>query len=759
MNLRKAGVSTVTSGLIIVLVATGVGGRAAAAPIETTATGANITRITTNVLEHSQFAHHPFDDAFAKLLLDRYADALDGARSLLFQTDMDEFAVAYGRTLASATRETGSTAAARAIFARYIERLQQRASYVADTLRTARFDFTGQDAYPLNRERARRPRDLREAEGLWRQELRAEYLGEKLADVQPAQIVDTLSRRYAQRLRTMRALGTDEVLEIYLDTLAHVYDPHSDYLGHEELETFAISMNLSLVGIGATLENADGYCEIRDLVPGGPAAKSGLLKRGDRIIAVAQDGKEPVDVVDMPLSRTVELIRGPKGSSVTLKLLSAGAPNGLPPRTATIVRGAVRLQDQAAKARLVDWPADQGRTLRLGVIDLPSFYADTDERDGGARRSATADVAVLLNKLKAEHVDGVVLDLRRNGGGSLEEAISLTGLFIRTGPVVQTRDPAGHVEVEGDTDPAIAYDGPLVLLTSKSSASASEILAGALQDYGRALVVGDSSTFGKGTVQSILPLAQVMDQVGLAHSYDPGAIKVTIRKFYRPSGASTQMRGVSSDVILPSASDLGERGESGMENPLPWDIVGSASYDHLGRVRPYVAKLRESSARRIGSDEDWRFLEADIARDQRRLDAKSLSLNEAERRRNLASDKAHRDELERAERAERAAEPAEYEITLENAASPGLPSPIAPMKGKDAASSRSPTQGHDDRESRDDSRTFADRLVLDEALRITADYARLLRTGADATRLDTSRAPPGASRAAYERPDESRQED
>jgi carboxyl-terminal processing protease len=348
---------------------------------------------------------------------------------------------------------------------------------------------------------------LREAQALWRQQIRAEYLQEKLADKRPEQIVSTLTRRKTQQLATMKDLHSDEVLEIYLNSLAHEFDPHSDYLGHEEMESLNIAMNLSLFGIGASLETEDGYCKIHELTPGGPALRSGLLKPGDRILAVAQSSGEPVDITNMSLTRTVELIRGPKGSTVNLAILPVGAPEGAPTKIVSLVRDEINLEDQRAKARILDLPTGQGGTVRLGVIDLPSFYADMGGRSGA--RSATADVATLLTKLKVEHVRGVVLDLRTNGGGSLEEAINLTGLFIRQGPVVQTRGFAGDIEVGSDKDPAVRYDGPLVLLTSRFSASASEILVGALQDYGRALVVGDSSTFGKGTVQSILPLALV----------------------------------------------------------------------------------------------------------------------------------------------------------------------------------------------------------------------------------------------------------
>ena len=564
------------------------------------------------------------------------------------------------------------------------------------------------------------------ARELWRQQLRAEYLQAKLGDKRPDQVVKALSVRHEQQLRTMKALGADEVLEVYLDALTHVYDPHSDYLGHGQMESLSIAMNLSLVGIGATLESADGYCKIRDLVAGGPAARSGLLKPGDRIVAVAQAGKEPVDVINMPLSRTVELIRGPKGSTVTLTVVPAGSGDGSPPKMASFVRDEIKLEDQEAKARILDLPTGRNATMRLGVIDLPSFYADMGEHARGGARSATADVARLLTKLKAEHVRGVVLNLRRNGGGSLREAITLTGLFIRKGPVVQTRDQAGHIDVDDDPDPSVLYDGPLVVLTNRFTASASEILAGALQDYGRALIVGDSSTFGKGTVQNILPLARVMDEAHLAHAYDPGALEITTNKFYRPSGASTQLRGVASDIVLPSTSDVMDISEAALKDPLPWDTIPSTPHETQDRVQPYVTALRSKSGARVAADKDFAYLAGDIARVKKQVATRSVSLNEAERRQELAGLKARRQEHERDGQRAHTDRPIAYEITLKNASTQGLPPPaLESHADKDRGSSMAVSSETDELEKPSSGRS-PDDIVLDESVRILADYVDLL---------------------------------
>jgi carboxyl-terminal processing protease len=685
---------------------------------EREATKANITRLTTALLAGSQFAHHPLDDQLAAKLVDRYLDALDGTRSLFLQSDVDEFAT-YRATLAQATRETGDTRVARTIFSRYLERLGQQVAYTSELLKTGTFDFTGQELYTFDRKKAPRPRDLTSAQALWREELRAEYLQEKLSDKKPkpAEITALLTRRHARQLKTMKNLGDDEVLELYLDALTHVYDPHSDYLGHEEMESFSIAMNLSLFGIGASLTSEDGSCTIRELLPGSPAAQSGLLKPGDRIAAVAQGSGEPIDVTDMPLTQIVNLIRGPKGTPVTLTILPPVGAAGAS-KTVRIVRAEIKLEDQQAKARIVDLPQAGGAPVRLGVIDLPSFYSDSS-RDG--RGGTTADVAKLLTKLKAEQVKGVVLDLRRNGGGSLEEAIRLTGLFIKAGPVVQTRDFKNAIEVATDPDPTVLYDGPLIVLTSRFSASASEIAAGALQDYGRAVIVGDTATFGKGTVQTITPLAPLMDRAGLRHSFDPGALKVTISKFYRPSGASTELRGVASDIVLPSASEVAGVSESTLTDPLPWDTVPPAKFDRENRVGPFLPTLRDQSARRLAADRTFTTLREEIAQLKKRIADGTVSLNEPDRRREMATTKAREDAIEHAAQAV-AGTRVTYPITVKNAGVAGLPAPlkITPKPVASADGGTPPADPHEADKSRDDD------VVSNESLLILRDYVQLL---------------------------------
>lgn len=687
-------------------------------------TEAAVAALTARILERSQFTHQRFDDALAGRFLDRYLDTLDGGRMIFLRSDEEEFA-RFRPGLAQAILRKGDTRPARVIFQRYLERLDQRAGCIAGFLKTEKFDFTAHESYHYDRKNEPRPRDLTAAKELWRQQLRFEYLQEKLAGRKEDEISQTLSRRYNRLAQTMHRCSEQTVLELYLDALAHVYDPHSDYMGREELQSFHIGMNLSLVGVGATLQAEDGYCKIRELVAGGPAARSGKLKNGDRIVGVAQgESTDFTDLVDMPLPQAVDLIRGAKGTTVTLSIIPAGAADSAARKTVAIVRDEIRLEDQRARARIVDLAAEGGGTRRVGVIDLPGFYAGDEE--GG--RSATADVARLVRRLKRGKVTGLILDLRRNGGGSLEEAINLTGLFIPSGPVVQTCTPDGRVQVGADRDGSELYGGPLVVLTSRFSASASEIVAGALQDYGRAVIVGDASTFGKGTVQTIVPLTRVMRQEGMAPEGDPGALKVTISKFYRPSGKSTQLEGVKSDIVLPSLTDSLDVGEAELENALPWDAIAGLDVAGTDRVGPYLAMLRARSAERIAHNAGFAAMEKEREQIRRNRAVKAVSLNEAERRHEKAEAEAslgacRKERLSRAE-----AEPPIYEITLDHDDEHG---PGELKRRSATAVQAAPSVPFPEAGANDDSR-FADDLVLTEAEHILADYGELLSRGAAA---------------------------
>ena len=441
----------------------------------------------------------------------------------------------------------------------------------------------------------------------------------------------------------MKQLKRDDVLEVYLNSLAHVYDPHSDYMGHQQMETFSMHMNLKLFGIGAVLRSEDGYTKIQELVPGGPAARSGLLKPGDRIIAVAQGSKEPVDIVNMPISHAVEMIRGPKGSTVTLTILPAGAAEGAAPKKVVLVRDEIKLEEQESKARILDWPAEKGKTLRLAVIDLPSFYADLGGRDGSGGRSATTDVNRLLTKLKAERVEGIALDLRRNGGGSLEEAIKLTGLFIRSGPVVQTRGPEGDIELGNDTDPTRSVRRPPrgvdQSLQRLGLGDPGRRRAG-LRPRRRRRRSGDLREGHRADPHAPRPpdgpeRPHLQLRSRRAQDHHPQVLPA--RPARRPSCA-----GVASDIVLPSPTDTSDVSEASLTNPLAWDSVPAARYQPVNLVQPYLAALKEASARRVAADKEFEFLREQIALIKKGVAEKSVSLNEAERRKELAEAKAQR---------------------------------------------------------------------------------------------------------------------
>ena len=687
-------------------------------PLSAKETDAAVTALTSKILESSQFAHQELDHKLAGKFLDRYLDTLDSGHQVFLQSDIDEFS-RYRATLAEATRTKGDSSLAHLIFKRYLKRLDERVAFISGLLANEKFDFASEDSFAYDRKNAPYPADMDAAKALWRQQLRYEYLQEKLAGKNEADIVKTLSRRPSRIAETMRKLDDKAVLEMYLEALAQVYDPHSDYMGAEQLKSFEIGMNLSLTGIGATLQSSDGYCKIMELVAGGPAARSGLVKNGDRIVGVSQkQGGEFTDLVDMPLSQAVELIRGKKGTTVYLSIIPADAADDSVRKTIAIVRDEIKLEDQQAKAQVIDLPVGD-KTQRIGVIELPGFYAG--EGNGkGAPTSATADVARLITKLKQENITGMILDLRRNGGGSLQEAIDLTGLFIPTGPVVQTRNLEGRLEVGRDKDSKVAYDGPLVVLTSRLSASASEIVAGALQDYGRAVVVGDTSTFGKGTVQTIIPLDRVMQGEGITPGSDPGALKVTISKFYRPSGKSTQLEGVKSDIVIPSLTDLPEIGESDLENPLPWDTIAAVKFTESNLVGPSLETLRKRSEQRVSKALDFAELKADMERFKKLRADKTVSLNEATRQKEKAELKERNEVAKKARLARNTSPPVAYEVTLKNVSKPGLVDLVKP---------KTPVMDPDadvDSELGANAAPMQD-VVMKEAQNILIDYAALLK--------------------------------
>ncbi len=669
---------------------------------------------TANLLQNMHYAKQPFDESVSIKFFDRYLESLDPQHLHFIQADLNDFD--HYRTnlnhLIKPRQRSIDTHPGCEIFERFVQRLQERVAYADELLKNEDFRFDGDERITINRHEMPYPKNLQEAKALWRDRLRFEYLEQKLAKLdarkkaektkstvatprtegkpksEAEEIVETLTHRYHRTLRTFTDWDNEDVLQIYLTTLAHVYDPHSDYFNHAQLESFAIGMNLMLFGIGAELISEDGYCKIRKLLPG-PAFKSNKIKENDRIIAVAQGKDQPfVDVVDMSLQKAVQLIRGPKGTEVRLKIIPALGDSSV--QEVSLFRDEIKLEDQAAKAKIIELPTESaGKNLRLGVIDLPSFYARFDVSGGRTRelasreessapKSTTADVLQLLKKLKQENVSGLILDLRHNGGGSLEEAIKLTGLFIKEGPVVQVKSFDGKVDSDEDTDSTIAYSGPLIVLTSKFSASASEILAGALQDYGRALIVGDSSTHGKGTVQSVNMLNTLIQSRPDSPTNDPGALKLTIKKFYRPSGVSTQLKGVIPDIILPSVfNESKEIGEAALDNPLPNDSLSNTPpFEKFNLVAPFVQELRQHSVQRVASEREYDYVREDIEHYKKLQADKTISLNEKQRQKEKEELEARQKTRIKERNARKETLEKVYELSLKQAELPGLPPPV-----------------------------------------------------------------------------------
>jgi len=712
--------------------------------LQPTPADGRIAYVAARLLEGHHYSRQAFDDNVSSNFLDRYLSTYDPQHLHFLQSDLEEFE-AYRHQLDDLTLRRGDTRAAYHIFNRFFERLEQRVAYVEKLLQTEEFKFDTDERVVLDRRKLPYPKDLAEGKRLWRERLRYEYLQEKLGHAKPDEIVKTLTRRYHRNLRLFADWDSADVLQVYLTALAQVYDPHSDYMGKSQMENFAMGMNLSLEGIGAELTSPDGYCTIRKLIPGGPAEKSGKIREKDRIVAVAQGDGPAVDVVDMNLNKVVQLIRGPKGTEVRLTIIPADAPDPSVRKVVTLIRDKIRLEDQAAKAKVIEWPAEDGQPMRIGVLDLPSFYSTMDFSGGDERseaRSCSTDVARLLRKLKEENIQGLILDLRRNGGGSLEEAIRVTGFFIKSGPVVQVRDAEGHVSTREDRDPRLLYAGPLVVLTSRLSASASEIVAAALQDYGRALVVGDAATHGKGTVQAPSLLKTFMRPSAVVTN-DPGMLKYTVSKFYRANGESTQLRGVRPDIELPSVlSHSPDVGESALDNPLPWDTIPGTQFDRLNMVEPYRAELAERSRARVQASKDFAYVREDIEQFEKLQADKSISLNEAQRLKEKEEAEARRKAREAERLARKTPELKIYELTLANVDQPGLPPPTVPTNtvagvaaphaatpaatNAAAASPVAPSDGDSDPELLDEASPPPVDFVLDEAEHILVDYIGLL---------------------------------
>ncbi len=587
----------------------------------------------TRFLTRFHYKRVPLDDAMSETILDRYLDALDGDRLFFVAADADGFK-RYADSLDDAIYDQVLDPPFEN-FRTYVARVHERTEFARGQLAQG-FDFTADESYSLDREHAAWPAARAELDDLWRKRVKNDWLRLRLAGKADDEIKKTLDKRYKSYDDRIRELDGEDVFQTFMNAYATAIEPHTGYLGPRASENFSIQMKLSLEGIGAVLSKDDEYTVIRTIVKGGPAAKSDQLKVGDRIVAVGQDGKGPVqDVIGWRLDDVVELIRGPKGTTVVLDVLPVDAGPDAKPVHLALVREEVKLEEQAARKSVIEID-DRGRTRKIGVISLPTFYHDFEGHRKGVAdyRSSTRDVERLLRELSTDGVEGVVMDLRDNGGGSLTEATDLTGLFIDRGPVVQVRDAQGRVSVESDEARGVAWDGPLVVLVNRSSASASEIFAAALQDYGRALIVGET-TYGKGTVQNLVDL----DNIAQNDKPRFGQLKLTVAQFFRVNGGSTQHRGVEPDVAFPTTFDPAEWGESALENALPWTSIDAAEYAGQGNFRELVPMLMTKHEARVAKDREYQYWLEDLAEYRKVRLQKELSLVESER-------KAERDQVE-----------------------------------------------------------------------------------------------------------------
>jgi carboxyl-terminal processing protease len=682
------------------------------------------------LLEQGHYSRRKLDEKVAQQLLKNYLEALDYNRVYFTQKDVDAFTSKYGSSLDNDIL-LGNPDPAFKIFKLYKQRVEERVAKVKDLLKE-KFEFTSDKTVELNRQKSPWPKDEADADRIWRDRVEGEVLQESL-NKHEKEPVAKIVKRYDQMLRNLHELNNEDIVKGFLTTLALTYDPHSEYMSRSELENFQINMRLALVGIGAVLHSEDGFAKIMELVPGGPAAKDGRIKVGDRVTAVAQGEKEFVDATDMKLDKVVEMIRGKKDTIVRLQIIPVSAADPSTRKIVEIKRDEIKLKEQEAKAEIIERPDADGKVQKLGWIVLPSFYADMEHSGAAGAKSTTKDVLALINRLKTEGITGLVMDLRRNGGGSLEEAVNLTGLFIKKGPVVQAKDSNGTIHVSKDRDPSIAWDGPMIVLCNRLSASASEIFAAALQDYNRAVIVGDQNTFGKGTVQTMLEIGRIMPFLGSGGS-EAGALKLTIQKFYRIAGGSTQLRGVESDVKLPSPYDHPEIGESSLKGPLPYDTVEPVPFDKVEKPL-FKPELRSRSAARVAADPEFRYITEDLDRVKQRLAENSISLNEKVRRTELDEEKARKD-ARTAERAKvKPLAQKRYTLTLENVNKPELQLVSNEKKDDkaDKADAAKPAAADDDADADDEEDAVTKESGIDpiktETLNILNDLMDLQRTG------------------------------
>ncbi|QFY88324.1 carboxy terminal-processing peptidase [Magnetovirga frankeli] len=581
--------------------------------------------IVTRVVDRYHFRKVELDDALSEGIFKRYLESLDPNKSFFSQQDLERFKP-YRKKLDNALK-TADLDPAFSIYRSYRKRVESWTDYARVLLR-GDLDFSIDEDYRFDRSKAPWAKNDTELADIWRKRVKNDILSLRMLGKSEQQIQEDLDKRYENLKRRILQFSADDVFQAFINAYTLTLEPHTSYMSPEVSENFDISMRLSLEGIGAVLRNKNEYTEIVRTIPGGPAEESAQLFKGDRILGVGQgQGSEVESVVGWRLQDVVEKIRGPKGTTVRLEVLPKKAPAGSPPKLIELVRNNIKLEDQAAKKSIIQGLPGMGGS-KIGVIEIPAFYRDFQGQSSGDKdfRSTTRDVRRLLNELKMAEVEGVVIDLRNNGGGSLTEATELTGLFIPTGPVVQVLDSNGHLDIEKDQDPEVVYRGPLAVLVNSDSASASEIFAGAIQDYGRGIIIGEP-TFGKGTVQTLINLGRFIRN----GDEDLGRLRLTMAQFYRISGSSTQFQGVVPDISFPHAGDEKDQGERALENALPWGSIEPVHNVELIKDQG-LEQVLPAHRQRIDKDPGFRFLDEEhrIVKELRERD--HVSLLESKRR-------------------------------------------------------------------------------------------------------------------------------
>lgn len=588
------------------------------APLEPLEAHPSTSLTIVDQLRHNHYVKRAIDDRTSSQVFERYLKLLDGSRSYFLAPDIERFEH-YRYSLDDALKR-GNLDPAFEIFNVYQNRVVERLGFLLEQLEAGieDMDFTKDDYLELDRDLAPWPATVEEMDAYWRLRLKATVLSMKLNGKDFDEITDVLTKRYRNRLHRTSQTNAEDAFQLYVNAFASTYDPHTQYFSPRTSENFNINMSLSLEGIGAVLRTEDEYTTVVRLVPAGPADKSGLIKPEDRIVGVAQgESGKMVDVVGWRLDDVVELIRGPAGSHVQLEIIPDGDEQS---KTIQITRNTVKLEEQSAQKRMLTLTRE-GRERKIGVIEVPTFYVDFkgQQRGDPDYKSTTRDVRRLIDELKTEGMDGLIVDLRNNGGGSLAEANSLTGLFIKLGPTVQVKSANNRVNPFYDNDNAVAWDGPMMVLVNRLSASASEIFAGAIQDYQRGLIVG-TQTFGKGTVQTLIPLNR-------------GQLKLTQAKFYRISGQSTQHQGVIPDIAYPGIYDAESIGESALDGALPWDVIAPARYRRTDQpIRALVEPLVARHMARVSDDPEFNYLQELSEHSRENRDHTLISLNENKRR-------------------------------------------------------------------------------------------------------------------------------